>query len=189
MTHSSFSLRSAGAIGLIGASLFGCHNLDSFDSKPGESYYGTIGSPDFQSGFIKKGSRPNLELALTLDTSKLSSEPGMLRSREGQAASGVGLCGDQPLFANVPLRAIPEVERDALSALTFGEGHDHDFFAWVDSTCQGTLLAIVSLLKNDQVELRLFKPARRPAPDTLPSDRPGFAVFHLDARKQADIGF
>jgi hypothetical protein len=189
MTHSSFSRRSAGAISLLGAALLGCHNLDSFDSKPGESYYGTVGSPDFQSGFIQEGSPPSLELALRLDTSKLSSEPGMLRSREGQTSSALGLCGEQQLFANVALRAIPEVERDSLSALTFGEGHDHDFFAWVDSTCEGTMLSIVSLLKNDQVELRLFKPARRPAPDTPSSARPGFAVFHLDARKESDIGF
>jgi hypothetical protein len=189
MTPSSFSLRSASAVGLLGAWLSACHNLDSFDSKPGEVYYGAIGSPDFQSGFVKEGSPPNLELALRLDTSKLSSEPGMLRSREGQTVSAGGLCGDQQLFAEVPLRAIPEVDRDALSTLTFGEGHDHDFFTWVDSTCKGTLLAVVSLLKNDQVELRLFKPAPRPAPDTKASDTPGFAVFHLNVRKQAEIGF
>lgn len=132
---------------------------------------------------------PRLELALTLDVSQLSLEAnpesgdssfvavGFLRSQEADPSTA--LCGDEPLFANAPLRAIPQVDRDALSALSFGEGHDRDFFAWVDSTCQGTLLGVVSLLRNSQVELRLFKPARLPAPDTKAAERPGFAVFHL----------
>jgi hypothetical protein len=98
------------------------------------------------------------------------------------AAPGV----PQRLFDNSPLRAIPEVDHDVLSSLTFGEGHVHDFFAWVDSSCQGTMLAVVSLMKNNQVELRLFKPARVPQPGSTPFDEPGFAVFHLAAQPQSD---
>ena len=81
-----------------------------------------------------------------------------------------------------------------LSALTFGEGHEHDFFAWVDSTCQGTMLAVVSLMKNNYVELRLFKPAPL-SPSTTPAESPGFAVFHLNPKplhkpeKEGGCGF
>ena len=128
---------------------------------------------------VPRDQPPNLEIALTLDTSQLSTVPGKLHSSDSKN----GLCPGQPLFDGADLRAIPEVEHDALSALTFGEGHEHDFFAWVDSTCQGTLLAVVSLLKNNQVEVRLFKPAHTPAPNAPPAAKPGFAVFHLEAQK------
>ena len=193
MTHARAPRSQVYALGLYAAvCLVGCRNLDSFNSKPGEAYCGSIGSPLFQDGFVKENSMPRLELALILDVSQLSSVPsadandgsfvpvGFLLSQEGDP--NTALCGDQALFENAPLRAIPQVDRDVLSTLTFGEGHDRDFFAWVDSSCQGTMLAIVSLLKNSQVELRLFKPARLPAPEAKATERPGFAVFHLNPK-------
>jgi hypothetical protein len=159
-----------------------CHSLDSFSTKPGEAYCAALLSqPAFQSGFEPAGSRPTLELALTLDTSKLSSEPGILRSND--ATTGLCASSTGALFQDAPLRAIPEVDHDELSQLTFGEGHVLDFFAWVDSSCQGTMLAVVSLMKNDQVEIRLFKPARFPAPNAPPDQQPGFAVFHFEVQK------
>jgi len=180
---------------LCATSALSCRNLDSFDSKPGEAYCGNIGHVSlFHDGFIKEDSPPTLQLALRLDMSRLTSEPGRLNSNDPQ-----GMCGTpdapQVLFSNALLRAIPQVENDALSALSFGEGHDHDFFAWVDSSCQGTMLAVVSLMKNNHVELRLFKPARFPAPDATAAERPGFALFHLDPKplgrseKEGGCGF
>jgi hypothetical protein len=155
-----------------------CSNLEGFNSKPGEAYCGKIGIPDFQDGFVDENSPSNLKLALVLDTGQLSGEPGRLTSDDLQ-----GICGTadapQVLFSNAPLRAIPALQHDVLSALTFGEGHDHDFFAWVDSTCQGTMLAVVSLMKSNYVELRLFKPAAYPPPKPTPAETPGFALFHL----------
>jgi hypothetical protein len=112
-----------------------------------------------------------------LDTNQLTSVPGFLSSDD--AASGLCSANGQALFQDAPLRAIPEVDHDVLSTLSFGEGHEHDFFAWVDSTCQGTMLAVVSLMKNNQVEMRLFKPARLPQTGAPPAETPGFAVFHL----------
>ena len=165
---------------LIAAS--GCRNLDSFSGKPGDAYCGQLLSqPEFQDGFLPLGSRPNLELELRLDTSKLTSEPGILRSND--AATGLCASTSGALFQDAPLRAIPAVDHDVLSTLSFGEGHEHDFFAWVDSSCQGTMLAVVSLMKNDQVEMRLFKPARLPPPKAPPDQQPGFAMFHFDVQK------
>jgi len=180
---------------LCATSALSCRNLDSFDSKSGEAYCGTIARLSlFHDGFIKEDSPPTLQLALRLDMSRLTSEPGGLNSNDPQ-----GMCGTpdapQVLFSNALLRAIPQVENDALSALSFGEGHDHDFFAWVDSTCQGTMLAVVSLMKNNHVELRLFKPGRFPPPDATAAERPGFALFHLDPKplylseKEGGCGF
>lgn len=173
------TVRLLGALGAFG--FFGCHNLDGFDTKPGDEYCGTIIGGVFQAGFVPKDQPPNLELGMTLDTSKLTSEPGILRSND--AKTGLCSANAQPLFQNAPLRAIPALDHDALSTLTFGEGHEHDFFAYVDSTCQGTMVAVVSLLKNNLVELRLFKPERLPPPDPTPAQTPGFAVFQMTVQK------
>jgi hypothetical protein len=175
---------------LCAACALSCTSLDGFSNKPGEAYCGQIGSalvcdpgapcPGFHDGFVKEGSPPDLWVAMTMDTGKLSTIPGELTSNDPQ-----GICGTaetpQVLFFDAPVRAIPEVDHDVLSALTFGEGHDHDFFAWVDSTCQGTMLAVVSLMKNNYIELRLFKPAPAISNATA-AQRPGFALFHLDPK-------
>src|SRR6188768_2941036 len=158
------SLRAAsGLLALCATAALSCGDLEGFTSKRGEAYCGTLGLALFQEGFMEKGSEEKLGLALVLDMDKLNSEPGRLTSNDPH-----GLCGTadapQVLFQDAPLRAIPILQHDVLSALTFGEGHDHDFFAWVDSSCQGTMLAVVSLMKNNYVELRLFKPAPKPPP-------------------------
>lgn len=166
-----------------------CGDLEGFTSKPGQAYCGRIGLPVFQSGFVEEGSPSVLQLALTLDMSKLPTvatdpptEPGVLNSNDLQ-----GICGTpeapRALFQNAPLRSIPELQHDVLSALTFGEGHDHDFFAWVDSTCLGTMVAVVSLMKNNYVELRLFKPMAAPRDGATAAEQPGFALFHLNPKQ------
>jgi hypothetical protein len=177
-THIQYSLLAL--VALLAAA--GCRNLDDFSSKPGDAYCGQLLSqPEFQDGFLPLGSRPNLELALTLDMSRLTSEPGKLTSNDATT----GLCASTTgaLFQNAQLRAIPAVDHDVLSTLTFGEGHEHDFFAWVDSSCQGTMLALVSLMKNQEVEIRLFKPARLPPTNAPPNQQPGFAMFHFEVQK------
>lgn len=184
MRSSWFRLPHPCRIGALAFStLISCHNLDGFSTKPGQAYCGPmISLPSFTSGFVPRNSPPSLDVALTLDIDKLTSIPGILSSDDAKT----GLCSatGQPLFQDAPLRAIPEVDHDAISQLTFGEGHEQDFFAFVDSTCQGTMVAVVSLLKNNQVELRLFKPARLPSDDTSP-DQPGFALFPLTANERA----
>ena len=180
MTHalrSSFVARAL--VALAACCALSCHDLDDFNTKSGDAYCGSVGLTVLQDGFVGRNAMPDLELSLTLNTGKLSSEPGFLRSSDASN----GFCAPRPLFQDSPLRAIPEVDHDVLSALSFGEGHEHDFFVWVDSTCQGTMLGVVSLMKNRQVELRLFKPARLPDPDAPPEARPGFAVFHMDLTK------
>jgi len=83
---------------------------------------------------------------------------------------------------NARLRAIEAIQNDALSLIEFGDGREFNFLAWVDSTCQGTLLAVVSLMKTDDVEVRLLKPRPEPALDAGTADKPGFIVFRLQRR-------
>jgi len=174
-----------------------CRDLERFDTKGNEAYCGQlVSAPDFQDGFVPKKEEglPQLQLKmkLTLDTSQLSSfsagkvtQVGALTSNDAQ----LGLCsaGAQALFESAPVRGIPQVDHDTLSTLSFGEGHDEDFFAWADSTCQGTMLALVSLLRKGDVELRLFKPAAL-APDAGPGQRPGYGLFYL-TRNEKGCGF
>jgi hypothetical protein len=167
-----------------------CRDLDRFDTKGNAAYCGQlVKAPSFHDGLVPDG-QPGLilRMKLTLDTSQLSSfsddkptQIGALTSNDAQ----LGLCspGGQALFESSPVRGIPQLDHDTLSTLTFGEGHDEDFFAWTDSTCQGTMLALVSLLRKGDVELRLFKPAALPAPDAGPGERPGYALFYLQRHK------
>jgi hypothetical protein len=173
------------ALGLLASA--GCRSLERFETEPPEAYCGAlVGAPQFHDGFVPTASPPSLSLRLDLDLSSLTTRPGTLTSND----RATGFCSDKgrPLFEQASLRAIPHLSNDALSQADFGEGHDHDFFAWVDSTCQGTMLSVVSLLKNDAVEVRLLKPAPDPPPETPPERQPGFALFYLE-RRAGGCGF
>jgi len=169
------------ASALLACSLFalcGCRSLERFDTSGAAAYCGSIvGAQLFQDGFIPDNTPPSLSLNLELDIDRLATRPGTITSNDG----ATGLCSKtgEPLFRNAPLRAIEEIFHDDLSQAEFGEGHQHDFFAWVDSTCQGTMVAVVSLLTNGAVEVRLLKPAADPPADASASERPGFAKFYL----------
>jgi len=171
-----------------------CRSLDRFNAEKPAAYCGDIvgatastdgGLAGFQTGLIPSGSPPTLQVRLQLDTSSLSNRPGTLTSRD----AGHGVCGDSPLFDEAPLRAIPELLHDALSQLDFGQGHEHDLFARVDSTCKGTMPTVISLLSNGAVEIRLFKPAPDlPSMTTDQADLAGFGLFYLQ-RNQNGCGF
>lgn len=171
----------------------GCRSLDRFNAEKPAAYCGDVvgasgardeHDPAFQTGLIPSGSPPTLRVRLQLDTSSLNDRPGTLTSND----AGHGICGDSPLFDEAPLRAIPELLHDALSQLEFGQGHEHDLLAWVDSTCKGTMLVVVSLLSNGAVEVRLFKPAPDLPPMTDQADLAGFGLFYLQ-RHQDGCGF
>lgn len=166
----------------------GCRDLDRFDTKPGEAYCGSMVAAKFlYDGFIPDNSRPNLGLRLQLDVGALTTQPGTLTTDD----AATGICNPQALLQDAPLTSIREVENDALSLLEFGDGREYNFIAWVDSSCVGQLLAVVSLMKNDSVEVRLLKP-RQPAGDAGTADdathRSGFVVFTL-AKKKTGCGF
>ena len=76
------------------------------------------------------------------------------------------------------------VADDPLSTFDFGTGRDHNFFAWAQSSCQGQFLVVVSLMKDDDVEVRLMAPPGPINPQTgAPFERPQFAVFLLNRQK------
>jgi hypothetical protein len=172
----------------------GCRSIDRFDTTNSAAAYcgDIVYAPSFTDGFLVDNQPPTLRMQLTLDVSQLHSSSdgtaflGRLTSNDAES----GLCSDQgdALFKSALLRAIPQVDHDAISSLSFGEGHDEDFFAYVDSTCLGTMLAVVSLLRSGDVELRLFKPALMPQPDADAKARPGFSLFSMK-RNEEGCGF
>ena len=165
------------ALALAAGSALGCRSLERYDTTGTAAYCGSLGAPTFQEGFLPDGVPPGLAMSLKLTTANLASQPGTLSSDD--AATGFCSGDGRALFEEAPLRAIPEMFHDSLSQLEFGEGHVQDFFAWVDSSCQGTMLSVVSLLTNGSVEVRLLKPAANPPDDAAAELRPGFALFYM----------
>lgn len=157
----------------------GCRDLDRFDTGDDEAYCGAIVSAQF----VREGFPPDLRLRLELDTDNLTSLPGTLTTDDADT----GPCAPSPRLNAAPMRATEAILHDPLSTFDFGTSRDHNFFAWVDSSCEGPLMAVVSLMKNDDVEVRLMRP---PAPPTTSAPEPaaGFALFQLK-RHKGDCGF
>ena len=166
----------------------GCSDLSEFQLEEGEAYCGRlVSAPLFHAGFVPDGSPPLLRLKLHLDVDRLTTLPGRITSDDATR----GLCKDTggALFQDAQLRAIPQVLHDPISMLSFGDGRKHSFFAYADSTCQGTMLAVVSLMESGNAEVRLFKPAAAATPDSPASEQAGYALFHLDAHEEDICGF
>ncbi|HWA74581.1 MAG TPA: hypothetical protein VG937_19685 [Polyangiaceae bacterium] len=186
MTRPSFpALRALALLSVLG--LGACTSLDRFDTKGKAAYCGSlVASPVFEEGLLPKGRPRSLQLGLSLDIGTLTSrgDESLIVGRLSSDDRDRGLCSaaGQPLFDAAPLRTMPALDHDLLSTLDFGSGRDYSFFSWVDSSCQGTLLAVVSLMRNEDVEVRLFKPAALPAPGAGPELQPGFGLFTLQRR-------
>jgi hypothetical protein len=176
--------RASALAATLAALSVGCRTLERFDTEPGAAYCGAlVGSPLVTDGFLVDGAPPRLEASLTLDTSQLGGSFGTLGTNDTD-----GLCAPRAEFERSALRAVAEVQQDQLYFLDFGEGRDQNVVAWVDSSCLGTLVAVVSLMRNDDVELRLLKPRPAASETTSAAERPGFALFQLQ-KQSAGCGF
>ena len=178
----------AALLGLALAALLwlgGCRNLDRFDTDDDSAYCGSLVSAPFaHTGFVAEDEPPTLRMRLRLDTDQLTTVPAIVATNDVER----GLCAPEPLFDDSRMRAMKEAFHDPLSALQFGQGREYNLLAWVDSSCQGTMVAVISLMKSDDVEVRLLKPAPSPPRDAPPEELPGFALFRL-SRRQGDCGF
>ena len=144
----------------------GCRDLERFDTGDTGAYCGNI----IDSDFTRSGFQRGLGLCLTLDIDALNVAPGSLSTND--AASGP--CSPAPEFDQAPLRVTPQLFADPLSQLNFGSTREYNLLAWVDSACQGSALAVVSLMHTGEVEVRLLR--RGAALDTEPGE---FGVFQL----------
>jgi hypothetical protein len=142
-----------------------CRDLDRFDTSVDGAYCGGI----VQSAFTRKGFDSLPTLRLTLDVNQLTVAPGSLSSNDVN-----GLCSPLPQFDEAPLQVTQELYADPLSLLEFGAAREYNFLTWVDSTCLGRTLAVVSLMSDDNVEVRLLRPGSPENPDSNE-----FGVFQL----------
>jgi hypothetical protein len=145
----------------------GCRDLDRFDTGRGGAYCGQI----INGEFTRRGFDAGLGMRVTLDIDALQQAPGTLSTNDAP----MGPCAPQPLFDHAAMRVTPELFADPLSLLEFGATRDHNFVVWVDSTCQGSALAVVSLMHTGDVEVRLLR--RGGASD--PASPGDFGVFQL----------
>jgi hypothetical protein len=128
----------------------GCEPLVPAGAPDAGRYCGRI-VPD---GALRSGFADNLELALSLDWNQLATTPGRLSSADADN----GPCAPEPSFQDAPLSTSNALAADALSGLTFGSSHTQNFIAHVPAQCGPGALAVVTLLENETVELRLLRP-------------------------------
>jgi hypothetical protein len=156
--------------------LSACNDLERFDNGDGSAYCGNIVAASFaRSGF---DNRPRLQLRL--DMSSLDRIPGVITTDDQVD----GPCRPAATFANAPLRLSKQLQADPLSQLEFGEQRELNLLTWLDSTCDGTYLGVVSLLRSDDVEVRLMRSER----DDNDEESGPFGLFRL-TRHRDECGF
>lgn len=152
----------------VGAALSGgaCSDVSRFDTGTDSAYCGTI----VGATFVRQGFTRQIQAELQLDTRALNTTPGRLTSHRDDAP-----CDGKSLFDRTPLTAPIKLESDALSQLEFGADRELNWLSWVQSNCSETYLAVVSLMNDDSVELRLLRgPTAPERPETG-----AFGVFTL----------
>lgn len=175
MMSSSILRRMFMGLGLL--CLAACRDISRFDTNGQSAYCGELLAPDFATAGLAADNDAASKLAveLTLDTSQIATRPGALFSNDADG----GLCAPHAMFEEAALRTVTEALSDKISTMQLGENHEQDIVTWVDSTCLGSMVALVSLLRDGNVELRLLKPAPEPTSETTAAQRPGFGVFSL----------
>jgi len=167
--------------GVVLLCVTGCHSLDRFDTTDDAEYCGKLLAPGFAStGLVENGDQASqLRVKLSLNTKTMATRPGVVSSND----SAFGICAPRPLFDDAPLRTIEHALHDEISLLKIGEGHEEDVLVWVDSTCSGSMFAVLSLIADGHVELRVFRPRPEPSSNTPIAEAPGFGVFSLEKRR------
>ncbi len=157
---------SAGCI--VGA---GCSDVSRFDTGRDDAYCGTI----VNATFVREGFSRLIQAELQIDTAALNTAPGRLTSHRDDAP-----CEGKAMFENAPLRPPIKLESDALSQLQFGDDRETNWMSWVQSSCDETYLAVVSLMHDSSVELRLLRSPSVPSdPETG-----ALGVFILERNKR-----
>jgi len=158
-----------------GASCIGCSDVSRFDTGDGGAYCGDI----VEGEFVRQRFPGDVRMRLTLDTSSLDDFPGTLSTNDYEG----GTCSAGAEFTDAPLRAIDKVREDPLSMLRFGDAQEANVLAYVDSACRGPMMAVVSLLRDDGVEVRLLRPA------PLEDDGTSETAFGLFSLRRTDCTF
>jgi hypothetical protein len=128
---------------LVGLSA--CKDIDRFSTDPDESYCGKIVS----ASIVRRGFSSTMCMRLTFDSRRVHDRPGTLFTDDG-------------MFANTPLRPIPELSHDPLLTFTFGEGREKNLLFAADpaETDRGpAVTAVISFMHSGDAEVRLLRGA------------------------------
>lgn len=159
-------------LGLV-LGLSSCRDLDRFDTAGAAEYCGSIVGAQFvRTPLSEGGFQRRMRLAVRVDVDHLTDRPGSFRSDDASD----GPCTPSPTFDDAPLQTVRELASDPLSTLTFGETQERNLVTWVESTCRGPMLSVVSLLKDGKVDVRLLRP---PPDDGDEAHRAAFSLFKL----------
>jgi len=170
----------------VGAHALGCDDVGRFSTAPGESYCGSV----TLAGEFRMGLSPLVQMRLKLDANAIdgTDPPGTIATFEASDGSSP----ERRLFVNANLRPIPPMIQDPLSQLEFGESREKNriFAVSPADPAAESMIAVVSLKSDDQVEVRLLRggsvdPTGAAVPD---GRRPIFGVFPL-ARQDGECGF
>lgn len=157
------------ALAACALALVGCRDLSRFSTR-GDHFEGAV----VTGSFVRSGIGPDARMCLTIDTEHLQDAPGAITTSDGR-------------FHETPLRPIPQIWHDPLSTLAFGDGRLQNLVyaalpAEGDAGDEHDVMAIVSLMQSDRIEVRLLRGA--PAVDAGPRSSAGalFGVFTLERR-------
>jgi hypothetical protein len=156
------------------AALAGCNDVSRFSTAADESYCGSI----VTGPFVRQGFGPGIRMRLNFDADRLSEKPGEVSTDDG-------------LLDHAMLRPIPQLANDPLSSLQFGEGRVRNLLLGVSPSQGPSAFAIVSLMENGNIEMRVMRGAPLPSGVTAYPVESGtqlFGVFPL-ARQKGQCGF
>lgn len=165
-----------------------CRDIDRFDTRDGETYCGSLfGYGDISTGFERQwvGDANRFTLSAKLSTSemfKAGGVPAILQSNDAD----FGPCGpDRPLFDRAEVRVLDKALGDRLGAMQLAEDHIADLVTYVDSTCSGSMVSVLSLIQTGSLEVRLLRPAPTSGSDTATTADaiPRFGLFVLKKAK------
>lgn len=147
----------------VAALLVACNDVTSWSSH-GDHFEGAI----VQGAFVRTGFGADAVMCVVFDGAHFQDAPGALATNDGR-------------FRAAPLRPIPQVWHDSFSTMSFGEGRMRNWpYAVQPANAEPDAMAIVSLMKDDALEVRVVRGA--PGRDAGPAEDPLFAIFRLERR-------
>jgi hypothetical protein len=162
---------------IVLAAASGCRDVSRFSTAPGEAYCGPI----VQGEFVRQGFSKSVRLRMTFNADLVGQYdlPGQITTDDG-------------LLDGVWMRPIPQLAHDSLSTLNFGEARENNLILAVDPSdpSQGpTILAVISLLRDGDAEVRLIRgaPALDKATTSAADGLQLFGVFSPLQKQPADL--
>ncbi|MCP4599626.1 MAG: hypothetical protein GY847_03645 [Proteobacteria bacterium] len=146
-----------------------CTNIGDYSTGHGECYEGSIVRAEY---VRSEAFDPEVRLELTLDANSL-----------GQGKEGATITTNDGTFDRAPVSQMTQLAHDSLSLLQFPGGRVRNYLAHASPSNGSPATIVISLMENDEVEVRILRP------DLMPDDSDDsslFGVFRLVRREEDD---